>query len=439
MAAVTALLTALDAANADRFFRDDHLGLALDSPWAETAQLEALATHRPGGEWAPLEMLIERVLVQRPSGSEGLDRFDVAELVALAKQSLRVHSAHAASTFGLGSATVVIRGDGLPFALKELPPGATDQARQAARRWPPPLPTQPPRPGTAKQPGQTETRSPRRWRVDLDRLIAARLADEIRLPAGPTAPSRRTDANLGRRAEALSHTGAGFSEDDAEAWRSALDPVLGLPPFEGRLSTASALGSDAAADIDAFDSAMRNHLGAGIDAILAILGVGYSPVVATGSAGILTRTVLDHAERWSRCPRHELEAALTLLTLRGDNIAAENAPTWEKEGRAHRLAIRPYLAAAPADANVELLLVFPNIVAAAALAWGRYLDGGRLPMPADALSLPLLQALNGYRRHANQQLEQHLADTAHSLGFSCQTGVRPHTAGHRRPLTPRRG
>lgn len=153
--------------------------------------------------------------------------------------------------------------------------------------------------------------------------------------------------------------------------------------------------------LEGIDSALRNTLGFGLDALTGVLNVARrwevtpeAPVGATTSSALADEV----ANPVVGATAEECELALNWLTLRGTDLAADAREHWETERRAVRVTTRPLVNRA------DTYLVLPWTAEMTLKIVESYLSDGRLPWPAKSLPDEVNQALNRYRQRRNRQL-----------------------------------
>ena len=83
-AVITDVARALNAAHAAHWRQSNDLHFALSAPWAADWQAAALEGEDPATRIRPLELLLEFLLLTPPAGSHRVDRYELAELEAIA-------------------------------------------------------------------------------------------------------------------------------------------------------------------------------------------------------------------------------------------------------------------------------------------------------------------------------------------------------------------
>ena len=142
------------------------------------------------------------------------------------------------------------------------------------------------------------------------------------------------------------------------------------------------------------DRALQHNLGFGLDALTGVLYVACSWEV-TAEEPFATTTVGQFAGIAASQVPHitpdESKRAIEWLTLRADDLRAENPEYWETERRAARVDTRPFVEYGPD------LYVLPWTAWATLRIISNYLGDGRLPWPRRLLPTGLKRALANYR------------------------------------------
>ncbi len=155
-------------------------------------------------------------------------------------------------------------------------------------------------------------------------------------------------------------------------------------------------------DLGGIDSALRESLGFGLNALIGVLNVARQWEVSTAKPVNLSavEAFLDTTvELAVGATREEYEAAINWLTLGPEDLRAEPLEHWETERRAVRLATRPFVEAA------DGVWVLPWSSEMTLKILANYLSDGRLPWPARVLPGSVNDALNRYRQTRNRALE----------------------------------
>jgi hypothetical protein len=300
------------------------------------------------------DLLFEELLRHPPQGPARLDHRDWAELIHLAAECLHLRENLDASRCGL-----------LALSVRVLPGGAVRIERTEALMD---MPRH-----------QAE-------RAAISDLAIGELIEEVVLPRTPEGDNRFVSLR-----EELEHAAAtGPDWDERQEARLLL----------------------------AVDDAMLEHMGAGHDALLAVLQTA-SAWPVPGDPFALTASVpadelIADAAAWSGLAQHQIAAAVDRLTLSPARLAAEEARMWTVEGRDARLLIRP-LVAAPDGTR---LLVLPRRAAATRRVFSNYLSDGRLPWPYHGLPEPVRKAAEAWRGHRNGQFERAVDQCFAQLGVA---------------------
>ena len=198
------------------------------------------------------------------------------------------------------------------------------------------------------------------------------------------------------------------SEDDVEGQEPR--PVLELMP-----------------ELSQIDDAMRASLGFGINALTGGLNVA-SQWDATGDAPATLTTPETLVQECTNLAvgttAKEYAAAISWLTLRGTDLAADVIPHWETERRAKRITTSPLV---HTDDGLWLL---PWTSESTLRIFANYLSDGRLPWPDTALPQGVRMALDQYRQRRNREVERDCVAALTARGFIVQGSIKPRKAEH---------
>lgn len=178
-------------------------------------------------------------------------------------------------------------------------------------------------------------------------------------------------------------------------------------------------------ELDGIDSALKDTVGFGLDALAGVLNVARQwEVTDAAPLGATTRSdfVDEAAELAVGATADEYEHALDWLTLRGTDLAADAREHWETERRAVRVTTRPFI---ECD---DSLYVLPWSAEMTLKIVANYLSDGRLPWPGRTLPEKVTQALNRYRQRRNRQLELDCVDALGNGQLVVRGGIKPEKA-----------
>lgn len=367
--AVLAVAEHLNDAFAERGRAEAELERALAAPWAKTWQELALAAPEAAEQTRPLELLLELLIVNPPTGTLLPDRFDLAEATDLAGLAVETALALSGAERGLNGLVVVVGEGGYVSVLSgPNPPGA--EGADSPRREAP-------------------------LHFDVPGYLAADRAHRFRT---------RPQAVEGQAGDSQAHLDAGRSRTSE--------------PFH----PLSELSNVPRSLLDA-DGALRGSWGAGIDGFNAVLGTAVTWGHGDDRVATASREELrDAAVSWSSLPLTEIEAALNRLVLDGESLRTEGVRYWEQEHRRCRLAIQPL------PLLGDRLILMPWRIFATQGTFAGYMQDGRLPWHPGFLPKSVTNAFNRYRQIANRELEREAAAVARSLGLPYQANIEPHIA-----------
>ena len=346
---VDEVLRRLNAAYATRFVKQTTIARSLAGPFADNWIEHALAAEEGAAATRPLEVLLEFILAYPPDGDRDADALDVADLAALADLVLGTATRVRAADRHLSDLAVLVA-DGV-FAFADEPHDVdTDLAGLG---------------------------------FDHDAYSRARHAQQVALAraAGPAAaPGDRQQLPVDVTAR---------SPQPFTSFRDIADEMLRQA-----------------------DDGLRGAMGAGLDAIRAVLHTAQAwPVGDDGLARVEPGVLVADAMAWSRLPDTEVLAALETLKL--DRAALESLgadQVADLEDRADRLPLRPL----PVVNGV--VLIGPWIAHTALTVYVTYLADSRLP-PLRALPQHLLNLMQRRRQQQNNELEDEVSSIVVNLGL----------------------
>ena len=178
-------------------------------------------------------------------------------------------------------------------------------------------------------------------------------------------------------------------------------------------------------ELGGIDSALRNTLRFGLDALTGVLNVARQWAVTDAApVGTTTRSAfVDEVARLAvGASAEEYEHALDWLTLRGSDLAADSREHWETERRAVRVTTRPFVEIA------DSLYVLPWSAEMTLKITANDLRDGRLPWPGKSLPDRVNRALSRYRQGRNRQLELDCVDALRNGGLTVRGGLKPEKA-----------
>jgi hypothetical protein len=366
--AVLAVAEHLNDAFAERARADAELERALAAPWAKTWQELALEAPESAEQTRPLELLLELLIANPPTGTLLPDRFDLAEATDLAGLAIETALALSGAERDLNGLVTVVGEGGYVSVVSGPNTGA--EATVAPRRE-------------------------ARLRFEVPAYLAA--DREHRFRTRPEAEEGPADDN---------HV---HLDADRPRISEPFHPLSDLSNVPRSL-----LGAD---------GALRASWGTGIDGFNAVLGTAVTWGHGDDRVATVPRDELrDAAVSWSSLPLTEIEAALNRLVLDGESLRTEGVRYWEQEHRRHRLAIQPL----PLFGN--RLILMPWRIFATQGTFAGYMQDGRLPWHAGSLPKSVNNAFNRYRQIANRELEREAAAVAQSLGLPHQANIEPHIA-----------
>ena len=366
--AVLAVAEHLNDAFAERARAAVELERALAAPWAKTWQELALEAPEAAEQTRPLELLLELLIANPPTGTLLPDRFDLAEATDLAGLAIEAALALSGAERGLNGLAVVVGEGGYVGVISGPNTGA--EGADAPRREAP-------------------------LHFDVPGYLAADREHRFRT---------RPQAEEGQAGDSHVHLDAGRSRT-SEPFHP-LSELSNVP-----LSLLKA------------DRALRASWGTGIDGFNAVLGTAVTWGHGDDRVATASREELqDAAVSWSSLPLTEIEAALNRLVLDSESLRTEGVRCWEQEHRRHRLAIQPL------PLLGDRLILMPWRIFATQGTFAGYMQDGRLPWHPAYLPKSVTNAFNRYRQIANRELERDAAAVAQSVGLRYQANIEPHVA-----------
>jgi hypothetical protein len=366
--AVLAVAEHLNDAHGERARAAGELECALGAPWAQTWRSLVLDAPEAAEHTRPLEVLLELLIADPPTGLFVPDRFDIAEAADLAHLAIEIRTTLAGVDQGIHSLAVLVEDGGITHVIPgpSLHPGGPDGARHLA-----PL------------------------RFDLGSYLAANREDRFRT---------RPDTVIPGEAGAPVHI-----DTDRQRTAQAFHPLSEAEGLPKRLLVA--------------DKVMREACGTGIDGFGAVLGTAVTWRTGDDHVALVPRAELRSAAlEWSQLPEAEIDAALGRLVLDPEALRAEGVSYWEQERRRHRLAISPLALFG------EELVVMPWRIFATQGIYAGYLEDGRLPWHPSDTPDSVVNALVDYRKIANRDLEREADNIAATLGMPHRANIEPHQA-----------
>lgn len=335
------LAVRLNAARAGHFQRSRQVAYALTRPWAANWHDLARDTDAAMAVHAA-EILFEFALTDPPRGGNPADPMVAAELAALTELLLIVAGLDQGHQHRLNGLRVEIHSDGL-FTVEA--PAASDAADQTV-------------------PG-----------VDIEAYHQAlrdqQIADAMQPATGSPLPA------------------------DGGAARSPFRDNIRVPVDYRRIRDVLP------PSLLAVDDHLTADRGAGMNGVTAVLGVAADWETSDdGIAVVAVADLITAAVSWSGLPEDQIRAALDTLTLTADLLPAmRNREYLDVERREYRLPLRPLPVV---DQHVWIL---PWAVHTTQHLHAVYLDSGRLPYPAAAVSERTTNAVIEHRKAANLELE----------------------------------
>jgi hypothetical protein len=238
---------------------------------------------------------------------------------------------------------------------------------------------------------------------------------------GHDACPRDTSADPGSSTDGTDATGLSFVSLRAGLLQDIEGPQRDQKSARALLAIDDALGADA---------------GFGLDALRAVLltvsawQVPDDPVPPV--ANVSRDQLVANVAEWSELPTTEITSAVDACTLTAQRLADEGLRYWQLEKRSARLALRPLLAP-PAPRTPGELWLLPRRAHATLRLVLNYLDDGRLPWPSRELTVAVSQAVQDWRKLADQALEDRALAAATQAGLEARSRIQPRKA-HRKGL-----
>jgi hypothetical protein len=342
-------LRSLNAAHATRYSEQLTLARSLASPFADNWIEHALHAQEGAAATRPLEVLFELILAHPPRGQRPVDVLEVADLAALADLLLTVVTLTRSADRNLHDLTIHIADSGL-FAFDD----DTDLTSADITG--------------IEFDQQAYSRAHREQQVALTRSTS---------PEEPLAPRP-------------------MPIDEAS------QPPL---PFTSFREVADA-------GLVQADDLLRASSGTTLDAIRAVLHVACDWPAFDGFSQVEQTALASEAAAWSGLPATEIDAALHLLRLTGEDLASLDVATIaDLEDRAHRLALRPL------PMVDDQLLIAPWLAHNALRVYATYLGDSRLPYPRQTLPDHVEHLMQQRRQQQNNQLEDDVHAVVTELGL----------------------
>lgn len=359
--AVDTVAKYLNDAFAERVRKETELAMALAAPWAEHWQRFALTDSEPAERTRPLELVLEFLLERRSDGSIQPDRFEIAEAVDLANESLRIGLALAGTASHLHDLSLLVSSGGNIGVMPSSELGRSDKP----------------------------TNERENLAIDMGAYLGADRADRLRLQL-PSDEQYALDFKL------------------TENKNSETEPFVPLTSIK------------VPGSLLRLDAILKENCGTGFDAISAVLGTALT--WTSGGDGVVevTREELRReAVDWSKLPPSEIDAALDHLILEPAQLQTEELRYWEQERRRYRLATRPLIAYRPGR-----LILIPWRILATQKVYENYLLDGGLPWHSSEIPQRVQDALVRFRQVQNQSLEREAAAIAAEIGLPHRSRIK---------------
>ena len=360
--AVLSVAEHLNDAVGERVRAEREFEMALSAPWGAHWQSLALDASDPAHQTRPLELLLELLAVQHPTGSISPDRFDTAEAADLAHLAIQVAVDLSSADRGLCALAVRVGRGGITDVI------ATPSL-------------------DAVQPGPAQARHSSVVQVDIGAYLDARRADQFRL--------RDQDEQQPSAAVRID------KERHSETTQFIPLSSAGLP---GSLRRA--------------DGVMLDHYDTGLDGIRAVLGTAVSWMTDSDTVVLASRTELrDQAQAWSSLPVSQIGAALDRVILDPNELRKQGIHYWEQDRRRHRLTVQPLIP------HNDQLIIIPWQIHATQNVYLGYLTEGRLPWYPEDVPDPVRIAFDNSRRVANRELERHATHVVANLQLAHKSNI----------------
>jgi hypothetical protein len=212
-----------------------------------------------------------------------------------------------------------------------------------------------------------------------------------------------------------------LDDDERDAvYRETMQAIGGESPQESVPFESLIQHPDCPDGLRQVDHVMQLHLGTGFDAILATLRTAgsWDREGQSEFAVVPTEVLAQDAASWSKEPLSAIKAAISLLTLRSQDLVEEGNPYWLVDKRRFRLTTRPFM-----ETRSGNIRIIPELATAVQNVFARYFVDGRLPWPD--VPNEVLLAMRRYRQGQNRQLEQMAEEMAQQAGFAARRGLTP--------------
>ncbi len=367
--AILAVAEHLNDAHGERARVEAELEQALSAPWGEYWRTLALAVPEAAEGTRPIELLLELLLADTPTGPILPDQFDLAEVVELAHTALQIGLALSGAHSGLHTLALRI-GDGGIVEVAPYPhlDGGGDEVDDSEQH-----------------------RAP--VRIDIAAYLEADRSHRFRLWNAEASPQ---------------------SDEPVQFQSNRIRfPNIFIPL--AKLAVPKSLKNA--------DKKMRSECGTGIDGLMAVLGTAVSWVSGDDRLERVKQEELrDAALIWSSLTSSEIDVALDRLILDPAQLHQEGIHYWEQERRRYRLATRPLVRF---DGS---LLIIPWRIMATQGVYARYLLDGHLPWHPSDVPNTVLDAFNDFRQVANKELEREASKIASDLGLPHKKNIHENMA-----------
>lgn len=359
----------LNDAHAERARAEAELEQTLSAPWGEFWRALALAEPEAAERTRPLELLLELLLADMPTGPVLPDRFDIAEVAELAHAALQIGLALSGAQSGLHTLALRIGNGGI---VDVAPYPHLDRREDEV--------------------GDSERyRAP--VRIDIGAYLEADRSHKFRLWRAEGSPPSDEPVQI---------------QSNRIRSRNIFIPLAKLAIPESLKNA---------------DKKMRNECGTGIDGLMAVLGTAVSWVSGDDRVVRVEQEELcDAARIWSSLTSSEIDVALDRLILDPAKMHQEGIHYWEQERRRYRLATRPLVRF---DGS---LLIIPWRIMATQGVYARYLLDGHLPWHPSDIPKTVLDAFNDFRQVANRELEREASKVASDLGLPQKKNIHENMA-----------
>ncbi|MCR6493169.1 hypothetical protein [Cellulomonas sp. P24] len=192
--------------------------------------------------------------------------------------------------------------------------------------------------------------------------------------------------------------------------RKPMQPVVGGPEGDAPFQRLADLPEADA--LRRIGDALRETIGAGLDAVVGVLAAAADHLPTTGTA--LRAALVDDAAGYTGLPQGEIEAAVDWLTATPERFRTTPFEYWKMEARPVRLVTQPFISTSSGHGSEQLLLV-PGRIRLSQLAYLSYLNDGRLPIPRAVLRQPSMKALSDELDRFRQQMNKSQEIDAHRI------------------------